>query len=403
MKDSLARCAPWDENPHVRRFPALIAAAAVAAALVVAPTASPTGSSNFIRSGIFDDAQVLYGNPDKLFPALKAANTETIRVNLWWGGPNGVASNQPAKPSDPADPAYNWATYDRTVRYADAYSIRVLFSIIGTPNWANGAKGWNVAPTRPADLQQFAIAAARRYSGKFIAPDDRPLPRVIYWLAWNEPNNPVFLRPQYRNVAGNWQIQSAKDYAAICNAVVVGIKAVKGSGRVACGATGPRGNNNPNTDRASVSPLAFMRAMKAAGARGFDAYDHHPYYGMPSETPSTKPPPGIHGNEPTAITLGNFDVFLRELTRVYGSSMRVWVTEYGYQTNPPDGVGGVSWAKQAVYLKEAYQIVRRNRRVDLFLWFLFKDEIRPDGWQSGLLTADGRKKPAYNVFRTMHG
>ena len=387
----------------MRRFLCLLAAALTAAALVVVPTASSSKSSNFIRSGIFDDAQILYGNPDTLFPALKAANTETIRVNLWWGGPNGVAVRKPKNPSDPADPAYNWSVYDRTARYASAYSIRVLFSILGTPNWANGAKGWNVAPTNVADIQKFALAAGRRYSGTFIAPDKRPLPRVAYWLAWNEPNNPVFLRPQFRKVAGTWQIQSAKDYAAICNAVVAGVNAGNGSGKVACGGTSPRGNNNPNTDRASVSPLAFMRAMKKAGAKGFDAYDHHPYYGMPSETPTTKPPPGPRGNDPTAVTLGNFDVFVRELSRVYGPSMRIWVTEYGYQTNPPDGVTGVSWAKQAVYLKQAYQILQANRRVDLFLWFLYKDEARLGGWQSGLLTVDGRKKLAFNVFKTMHG
>ena len=31
--------------------------------------------------------------------------------------------------------------------------------------------------------------------------------------------------------------------------------------------------------RPSVSPLAFMRALKKAGLKKFDAYAHHPYYG----------------------------------------------------------------------------------------------------------------------------
>ena len=387
----------------MHRLWAIAAAAAVAVALVVAPTASP---SNFIRSGIFDDAQILYGNPQVVFPALKAAQTETIRVNLWWGGHTddiSVAPRRPAAAKDPADPAYDWTTYDRTVRYGAAYEMRVLFSILGTPGWANGGKGWNVAPTRAADLRDFAVAAARRYNGRFIAADGRPLPRVAFWVAWNEPNNPVFLKPQFTKVSGKWQIQSAKDYAAMCNAIVTGIRSVPGSGKVACGATGPRGNNNPSTSRPSVSPLAFMRAMNAAGAKGFDAYDHHPYYGQRSETPTTKPPPGIHGNDPTAVTLGNFDVLVKELTRLYGYGMRVWVTEYGYQTNPPDKLVGVTWAQQAIYLTQAYQLMQQNKRVDLFLWFLFKDEVRVGGWQSGLFTADGRKKPAYNAFKTMHG
>ena len=51
--------------------------------------------------------------------------------------------------------------------------------------------------------------------------------------------------------------------------------------KVACGATAARGNNDPNGLKPSVSPLAFLRAMKKAGAAGFDAYAHHPYYGGP--------------------------------------------------------------------------------------------------------------------------
>ena len=43
------------------------------------------------------------------------------------------------------------------------------------------------------------------------------------WLAWNEPNNPAFLRPQFKKVKGKDVIQSAIDYAKICNAIVKGV------------------------------------------------------------------------------------------------------------------------------------------------------------------------------------
>ena len=97
--------------------------------------------------------------------------------------------------------------------------------------------------------------------------------------------------------------------------------------------------------------------MKKAGAKGFDAYAHHPYYGAPRETPSTPPPPGIHGNAATAITLGNINLLIREVTRLYGNK-RFWITEYGYQTNPPDRIFGVSFANQARYLTQAYGIAQ---------------------------------------------
>jgi len=374
------------------------AVALVAAVLLAAPSAS---ASRFIQRGIFDDAQIHYGDPDKVFPVLKLLRTQLIRVNLVWGGVNGVAKRRPANPANPADPAYDWSSYDRTVNYAAQYGIKVVFSIIGTPPWANGAAGANVVPKNGLDLQRFAVAAARRYGGQYKAPDGRLLPPVRHWLAWNEPNNPAFLRPQYRKVGKRYVARSPIDYAKICNAIYRGVSVTSlGASKVACGVTGPRGNNEPTSARPSLSPLAFLRGMKKAGVKTFDAYAHHPYYGRPSETPSTPPPPGRRGNEPTAVTLGNIGVLTKELTRLYGNK-RIWVTEYGYQTNPPDRIFGVSPTLQARYLTQAYGIMKKNPRIDMMLWFLLRDERRAfleEGWQSGFLTETGRRKPAFAAF-----
>jgi hypothetical protein len=376
----------------------LLAAVIATAALVVAPEA---GASRFIQNGIYDDAQILYGDPDKVFPTLRSLNTQIIRVTLFWGGPSGVASTRPAKPTNPADPAYNWATYDRTVQYAAAYGMKVMFTVLSTPAWANGGAAPNVAPRNANDLKLFVRAAARRYDGTYVTPDGRALPAARYWVAWNEPSNPLFLTPQWKQVGSRWVVQSARDYARICNAVVAGVRAIKKNrGKVACGVTAPRGNNNPNSARPSVSPLVFLAAMKAAGAKGFDAYAHHPYYGAPSETPSTPPPPGARGQAATAVTLGNLPVLERAVRAAYGN-VRIWLTEYGYQTNPPDPTFGVSYAKQAAYLKQAYAIVKADPRIDFFLWFLVQDEPVIEGWQSGLKTANGLNKPSFAAFKKL--
>ena len=381
----------------MRSLAGALVAAAVGLSLCLAPTAS---ASSTLRVGIFDDGMVLYGEPDAVFSQLAKTETQLVRVNLWWAGPSlRVATARPRRPADPKDPAYNWDTYDRTVRFAVVNGMEPVFSIIGTPPWANAAKGWNVAPTNPRDLRSFAAAAQKRYSGTFVNADGVTLPRVSLWMAWNEPNNPVFLKPQYRRVGSGWAIQSGRDYAKICNAIVQGVKSVQRSSKVACGATGPRGNNNPNSSRPSVSPLPFLRAMKAGGAKGFDAYAHHPYYGSPAETPTTKPPPGKRGQASTAVTLGNFDLLVNEIDRLYGRQMRVWVTEYGYQTNPPDKIFGVTYRKQATYLTQAVAWARRNPRVDIFLWFLLTDEQRLGGWQSGLTTVDGKRKASFRAFQ----
>jgi hypothetical protein len=376
------------------------ALAAVLATAMLAATTPQAEASRYLKIGIYDEAQTLYGPVDKTYPALKALHVQVIRLNLYWGGRFGVARSRPSISANPADPAYDWDLYDRTVDYAQQYGMTVLFSIYGTPSWANGGKGMNVAPKNAADLKNFAYAAARRYSGTYEGPDGRLLPAVRMWLAWNEPNNPIFLTPQYKRVGGTWVIQSARDYARICNAVYEGVhRTLIASEKVACGVTSPRGNNGPTTERPSVSPLAFLRAMKKAGARRFDAYADHPYYGSPAETPTTKPKTA-NGASPTAITLANLSVLTQELTRLYGNK-RVWITEYGYQTRPPDPIYGVSYALQAKYLTQAFAIARKNPRIDLMLWFLLRDEPTLAGWQSGLYTVDWRKKPAFLAFQRL--
>jgi hypothetical protein len=370
----------------------LILAAVIALlAGLAAPTAEP---SRGLIVGIFDEQSTL-GDPDWAFPQYHSLGVEALRVNLYWGGPTGVARSKPAHAVDPADPAYDWAGYDAMVKRAKENNIKVVFSILWTPGWAGPAK--NRAPGRMLHLRNFAYAAAKRYSGNFRpSTDGPPLPAVRNWLAWNEPNNPVFLKPQFVKIGrGKYRLASPGIYAKMCNAIWSGVHLTGLRGeKVACGATSPRGNNSGTKQRASLSPLPFLRGMKKGHAR-FDVYAHHPYYQHPNEPPN-KPPPGSR-----AITLGNINELITELTRLYGKK-RLWITEYGYQTNPPDRLFGVSFAKQARYVKTAFAVARANPRIDMMIWFLIKDEARiPNGWQSGFYTASGRRKPSWLAFKRL--
>jgi hypothetical protein len=258
-----------------------------------------------------------------------------------------------------------------------------------------------VAPTRASDLREFAYAAASRYNGLYLDANGKKLPAVKDWLAWNEPNNPVFLSPQYKRVGKRWVIESAASYAEICNAVYDGVHGTKLSGeRVGCGATAPRGNNSPLSSRPSVSPLVFLQAVKNDGLKTFDAWAHHPYYAGPADSPAARA--ALGGGIDEAVTLGNLSDLVSQVTKLYGQK-RIWITEYGYQTNPPDTFFGVSWAKQAAYLKQAVAIARKNPRIDMFMWFLLKDEPNLSGWQSGLLTVAGKKKPSFAAFAQAAG
>jgi len=328
---------------------------------------------------------------------LEGSSGVVLRIPNYVGGNDAaVAKRRPRNALDPADPAYDWSLYDRAVRYAAVNRVKIVFSIMGSPKWSNGGRGFKYAPENARDLEQFAYAAAKRYSGSFVDSEKRVLPPVRHWLAWNEPNNPVFLLPQYRRVGSRWVIQSARDYAKICNAVYTGVHAslLRGE-KVACGATAPRGNNAPQSDRPAVTPLAFLKAAKQAGMRRFDAYAHHPYYLRPHQTPRYRPPNG------GGVVLGNIDALLRDLTKLYGRKP-LWITEYGYQTWKPDRKFGVTWAKQAAYLKDAYKIARKHPRIDMMLWFMLRDDKSiTKGWQSGFFTAGGKRKPSFDTFRKL--
>jgi len=376
----------------VRKYIVLFSLACLACALA-APSAQP---SRGLIVGIYDE-QSSFGNPSWAFPQYERLGVEALRANLYWSE---VAKRRPENARNPLDPAYEWGAYDAFVKRSAESRIKVVFSIVRTPTWAIAArekKRGNRAPARMKDLQDFANAAAKRYSGSFRPnPEGDALPAVRFWLAWNEPNNPIFLFPQFRFIGGRYRPVSPAVYAKMCNAIWSGVHQTGLRGeKVACGVTAPRGNNSGAQPRSSLSPIPFLRGMRKAGAR-FDAYAHHPYYGHRTESPRTRPP--LRG---TAVTLANLDVLIKELTRLYGRK-RVWLTEYGYQTNPPDRAFGVSFVKQARYLTQAYALARANPRVDMLLWFLVKDEARiGNGWQSGLYTSSGRRKPAWQAFRQM--
>ena len=354
----------------------LVALAACALAVLVA--APGAGASRQLKLGILDDARV-FGESDDAFSQLAVLEPQVLRVQLWW---KDVARTRPAAPADHEDPAYDWSAYDAVALRADALGIELLVTIVGTPGWANGRRAWNLPPSDYGSLRAFAQAAAKRYDGTVR-------PRVRMWTAWNEPNWGYFLRPpSWRR--GQYTRAIAHVYSRICNAIVRGVHAgqPQAGEKVACGVTAPR---------AGVPPLAFLRAIKAAGAR-FDVYAHHPHPARQSS------PPGARPQTNNWIALGNIDVLQRELRRLYGWRMRLWLTEYGYQTKPPDTYG-ISVRTQSRYLKEAYAIAKRNPKIDLLVWFLLRDEREISRWQSGLMfdgsVRAGQRKPSFSRFRCL--
>src|SRR5215218_3988386 len=79
------------------------------------------------------------------------------------------------------------------------------------------------------------------------------------------------------------------------------------------------------------------------------------------------------------------------------------LTEFGYQTRPPDRARGVSLRNQARYLQTALYLAWRQPRIKTLIQYQWRDEsvrnagrgfARYAGWQSGLRFFDDRPKPA---------
>src|SRR3954468_11670816 len=139
----------------------------LAVLLAAAPAAS---ASPRLRLGITDSGAAYYGD-GSLYPTLHVLHASLLRVHLNWGGRLGVARGMPVEPADPDDRAYDWRLYDRIVLAAAANDVDVVFSIFGTPPWANGGQTPTHAPRDTAALEDFAYAAATRYSGTYERAD----------------------------------------------------------------------------------------------------------------------------------------------------------------------------------------------------------------------------------------
>jgi hypothetical protein len=332
------------------RFPVAVVASLCALVVAASTWTSDAQAASRVQFGIQDDAWLEFG-PGRLsdrVAKLDRLGLDVVRVTMNWYR------------AEPRPLRYQWGRTDRLLRALRGRGLRPVVTVWGTPGWANGGKGPNVAPRNGADFQRFAQAASRRY--RFV---DR-------WIMWNEPNKPTWLKPA-----------SARTYVKrILNPGYEGIKSINRRDQVAGGVTGPRAG------KGGITPVDFIRYMDRLGAR-LDAYAHHPYPVFPGDTPF------LGGCICETLTMAKIERLLFFVRKAFPSA-RVWLTEYAYQTNPPDHFG-VTFDDQARFIGEAARRVYLAAKVDMLIHYLYRDEPELARWQSGLETIDGRAKPAWNA------
>ena len=329
----------------------LVVGSATFAALALATAAA--GSSS-LRVGVQDDAWLRFGpgTLDERIERLDEMGAEVVRLTLVW------------REIEPARGELDWSSADEVLNGLRGSGITPIVTLWGTPAWANGGRGANVPPRSARTFASFARAAAERF------------PWVRRWLVWNEPNQRRWLSPPSPTLY----------VTRLLNPAAQAIKDVIPRASVAGGATAPRGG------RGGMSPVDFIRGMGRAGAR-LDAYAHHPHPLSPAETPSSG---GCDHCE--TISMATLERLVTEVRRAFGVRTRIWLTELGYQTNPPDRILGLGWGTQARYVAEAQRRAFSTAGVDVLIQYLVRDEPSTAAWQSGLETVSGRAKPALHGF-----
>src|SRR5215213_165109 len=383
-------------EPALRRHVTLLSLvlALLAALPAAAAQASPRQSVSFeAPRELFD------GRRDGTLHEIRDFGVTRVRQLVYWNDfapkPNAKRKPRNFNASDPDSyPRGTWGRLDLLVSSAAARGITLHLNLTGpVPRWATESKKEHLTRPIPKEFRAWATAVGRRYADA-----------VDTWSIWNEPNQPQFLMPQYRK----GRPYSPGLYRRLYQIGLKGLKktAANKGDTFLIGETSPRGNSKV------VSPLDFFRGMlclnrsyrktKNCGRLDADGYAHHAY--------TTAKGPRFVPHDARDVTLGVLSRLTRALDRAGKAGalprgLPVYLTEFGIQSRP-DRIQGVSFAKQAAYLSLAEHMAYVNPRVRSFSQYLMSDDQpraselnRYAGFESGLRTSKGRKKPAYKAFR----
>ena len=399
--------------PAPRTVARLIACCLLAAALLAPASAS---ASKTQLSLIQDDRELLsFSGQDAgaSMAEIRALGADVIRTNVIFykifKSPRQRRRPSGFNAADPNSPHYDWSRTDRLVDLARENGMQILMTVTGpgpyftssAPSRCRGVDNCTYKP-KPAEFGKFVAAAAKRYSGK-----------VAWYSVYNEPNLVDWLTPQQARPGGNRTQTEGAMYRKLWIAAYKSIARYDRArrNRVLFGETAAIGE-----------PLSLFRSAlcldeRARPFRGRQARAHgcggrparlniggfaiHPYnfggYGTPRTATRRK----------TALPIAH----IPRLHRVISAARRyrrlsrrppIFVTEFGFQSNPPDRISRVSLAEQAQYINESDRLLYGDPRVAMVAQYELTDPPEQDQFNSGLRFAeqDGRgTKASYEAYR----
>lgn len=419
-----------------------LAGTLLACAIALAAPAG-AGASEYVVSVMQDDNQLVYGTGAQrefALDGMQGLGVDAVRVTVLW---EVVAPAR--KPRDTTNPrrygAARWDRYDELVKSATRRGMAVYFDVTAPgPRWAHertsdraNRRTWI---PKAREWYRFIRALGKRYSGAYRDENAgrETLPRVAWWGLFNEPNQGGWLTPQaIKTKKGRILPVSPIIYRSL---MIEGARGLISTGHaddlIVLGETAPLGVA-PQGARRPLRPALFIRETfclddrlrpfrgEAARLRGCDkvkrlsvlsklsrlTWGHHPY--TKNLSPTTRHP---HRDSISMASIRRLPALLDKIAKRTGllpEGMPILLTEFGYETDPPDPFNGVSEKDQAEYLNLGDYIAFKNPRVFANTQFQLFD-VPPQTqfprnsrqywftFQSGLFRVDGSAKPSAHAY-----
>jgi hypothetical protein len=357
---------------------------AALAVLVVAAAAAFPASGAADRGlivGTTED-EFLWRSADAVAVA-RDLGLQAFRVALPWTRGESTLSASDAERFDALVPA--------------AAGLRIVVTLVGKSS---------ATPNDDASRDDFC-ATARDLLARY--------PTIHDVVIWNEPNLGFFWQPQFAPDGSSVAPAAYEALLARCWDV---LHAARPSVNVIT-STAPSGNDNPSAlSNVSHSPTAFIRklgdAYRLSGRmrRVFDTVGHNPYGTSSAELPWQRHlgPWHIGQGDTDRLAQTVQDAF-RGTAQPAPGSIPIWLLEAGYQTVPDSTHQGAYVGRenderpladvsaQAAQLTSGIEFAYCQPYVGAFFNFLLWDEPDLARWQSGVLWANGDRKPSYEAAR----
>jgi hypothetical protein len=432
----------------MRRLLTSLALALVLAGLTIPVAASANPGVMF--SVMMDDDHLLYRGDqvrDEALRKMKTLGVDYVRVSVLW---NVVAENakfdrrgkkrRNFRADNPRTyPKGNWDRYDRLVQAGKTLVVGIYFNVTGPgPKWAHAKapkkqrrykRTWK---PKAREYFKFVKALGKRYDGTYKDENDggRVLPRVSFWSIYNEPNQQGWLTPQWQKRGSEVVPWSPVMYRELWYYGRAALDATNHRDDVVLiGETAPLGSRQHNVP-SPIYPKRFIRELFCIDANGhrytgirakrrkcsmlkkikgfrYTAWGHHPYTKLLAPTKRDKNRDSI-----TIANIGELSALLDQVSAKSGYGPKqslVAMTEFGYETDPPDPFSGISPALQAEYINVGDYLAYKDQRVIANTQFLLRDvepikrykktdKRRYFTYQSGLYYANGKPKPSATAY-----